>query len=237
MNDYLDFLALFGVGGAHPGGLNLTKKILQKEGLTANTKILDIGCGTGQTAAHLLSKYQCEVTAIDKHPMMIEKAKNRLSALGYKLNLSQENAENLPYKNHQFDYVLSESVLSFTDCQNALKEMKRVLKKDGVLIAIEMTNEGNLTSVELDEIENFYGVQKILREEEWQKLMRKAGFSKVHIQKDDSILTGNEEDFYSTEFQLSHGISQQYVSIFDQHEYLTQKYKNKLGFRIYRCVV
>jgi hypothetical protein len=27
---YLDFLALFGIGGAHPGGLQLTKEILSQ---------------------------------------------------------------------------------------------------------------------------------------------------------------------------------------------------------------
>ncbi|MFC4322809.1 class I SAM-dependent methyltransferase [Litchfieldia salsa] len=237
MNDYLEFLALFGVGGAHPGGFPLTKKILQEEGFSVNAKVLDIGCGTGQTAAHLISKYQCEVTAIDKHPIMINKAKKRFQTLGYTLQLSQEDAENLSFKNHQFDYVLSESVLSFTDCEKSLGEIKRVLTNDGVLIAIEMTNEENLSTLEMEEIKKFYGVKKILAEEEWKQLFIDSGFTNVSIRKADSLLTNLEEEFNNTEFQLSQGIPQSYVKIFDQHEELTNKYKHKLGFRIYRCII
>ncbi|MCR1834683.1 hypothetical protein NSA56_09745 [Oceanobacillus caeni] len=46
-NRYLDCLALFGVGGAHPGGLPLTKRILSKEEIDEKQSILDAGCGTG----------------------------------------------------------------------------------------------------------------------------------------------------------------------------------------------
>ena len=32
-NDYLDLLAYFGIGGAHPGGFALTKSILDAENI------------------------------------------------------------------------------------------------------------------------------------------------------------------------------------------------------------
>ena len=32
-NDYLDLLAYFGIGGAHPGGFALTKSILEDENI------------------------------------------------------------------------------------------------------------------------------------------------------------------------------------------------------------
>ncbi|MBD8068030.1 class I SAM-dependent methyltransferase [Bacillus sp. PS06] len=234
MNDYLEFLALFGVGGAHPGGLQLSKQLLKHEGLTNSTKILDIGCGTGQTAAHLVSKYKCNITAIDIHPLMIEKAKMRLNNLGYKVDLLVANAEKLPYEDSSFDYVLSESVLSFTDSKKALKEISRVLKKGGVLLAIEMTNEGNLTSAEKEEIKTFYGVNEIYNEVEWKNLMYHSGFGIVTIDSIDLSTEGTEE-FHGIEFHLSPEINQYYLTILDRHELLTQKYKNKLGFRIYKC--
>ena len=34
---YLDCLALFGIGGAHPGGLQLTKEILSREKIKEKT--------------------------------------------------------------------------------------------------------------------------------------------------------------------------------------------------------
>ena len=52
-NRYLDLLAEFGVGGAHPGGFPLTKEVLSSLHLPPSSSVLDIGCGTGQTAEYL----------------------------------------------------------------------------------------------------------------------------------------------------------------------------------------
>jgi ubiquinone/menaquinone biosynthesis C-methylase UbiE len=73
-------LTSFGVGGAHPGGLKLTKNILSREYIDQKS-ILDVGCGTGQTSAYIAEKYQCAVTAIDNNTTMLEKAKKRFSSL------------------------------------------------------------------------------------------------------------------------------------------------------------
>ena len=73
---YLDFLSKFGVGGAHPGGIQLTKELFKSETITPTTHILDVGCGTGQTAAYLAAQYGAIVTGIDNNPVMVEKAKN-----------------------------------------------------------------------------------------------------------------------------------------------------------------
>jgi arsenite methyltransferase len=45
---YHDFFANLGVGGAHPGGLTLSKKALAKEQLKPSSKVLDVGCGKGR---------------------------------------------------------------------------------------------------------------------------------------------------------------------------------------------
>ena len=54
---YLDFLSKFGVSGAHPGGIKLTKKIFENEKINKSSRILDVGCGTGQTADYLAARY------------------------------------------------------------------------------------------------------------------------------------------------------------------------------------
>ena len=76
-NAYIDILAYFGIGGAHPGGFNLTQSILDAENIPPTQSVLDIGCGTGQTAAFLAERFNCQVTAIDKHPVMVQKARIR----------------------------------------------------------------------------------------------------------------------------------------------------------------
>jgi protein-L-isoaspartate O-methyltransferase len=71
---YHDFLANLGVGGAHPGGLTLSKKVLAKEQLKPSSKVLDVGCGTRQTAAFLARTYGCQVTALDQHRLYVTKS-------------------------------------------------------------------------------------------------------------------------------------------------------------------
>lgn len=60
MNNYLNSLAAFGVGGAHPGSLELTKEILGQLELTEKMKVLDAGCGTGQTIEYIAHNYNCQ---------------------------------------------------------------------------------------------------------------------------------------------------------------------------------
>src|SRR5690625_7715526 len=93
--NYHDFLALMGVGGAHPGGLSFTKHLLKNVQIDQNSSVLDAGCGTGQTAAYIAETYGCHVTAIDRHPVMIEKAKQRFEANNIKVDLIQGNIEQI----------------------------------------------------------------------------------------------------------------------------------------------
>ncbi|MFS0774898.1 methyltransferase domain-containing protein [Neobacillus sp. 3P2-tot-E-2] len=75
---YLDFLSKFGVSGAHPGGIKLTEEIFENEKINKFSHILDVGCGTGQTAAYLAARYGAKVTGMDINPIMVGKAKNRM---------------------------------------------------------------------------------------------------------------------------------------------------------------
>ncbi|MED4475650.1 class I SAM-dependent methyltransferase [Oceanobacillus caeni] len=100
-NNYLDCLALFGVGGAHPGGLPLTKRILSKEEIDETKSILDAGCGTGQTSAYISKKYQCHVTSLDCNKMMLDKARKRYLSLQLPIKVDLELSA---------DFTLSEDI-------------------------------------------------------------------------------------------------------------------------------
>ena len=78
--NYLNCLALIGIGGVHPGGLQLTKEILSREKINEKTIILDVGCGTGQTSAYMAEKYKCKIIGLDNNEMMLEKAKKRFQS-------------------------------------------------------------------------------------------------------------------------------------------------------------
>src|SRR6185437_15326187 len=114
VNTYLDLVAYFGIGGAHPGGFSLTQSILEDEKIQPFESVLDIGCGTGQTAAFLAQRFKCHVTAIDNHSIMIKKARERFGNDDSSVLVIEGDAQNLDLLDNSFDLIIAESVISFT---------------------------------------------------------------------------------------------------------------------------
>lgn len=44
--------------------------------------MLDVACGTGESAYHLAEKFRCRVIGIDHSPLMIEKARRKARERG-----------------------------------------------------------------------------------------------------------------------------------------------------------
>lgn len=109
---YLDFLSKFGVSGAHPGGIELTKKILENEMINKSSRILDVGCGTGETSAYLAARYGAKVTGLDINPIMIKKAKIRMAKYQLPVEIIHGSIEKCPLEDSNYDFIISESVLS-----------------------------------------------------------------------------------------------------------------------------
>ena len=231
---YLDCIALFGVGGAHPGGLQLTKHLLSKEKIAETTAILDVGCGTGQTSAYMAGQYGCNVIALDCSEIMLDKAKQRFDSLDLPVEVRQGSAENLPFKDGSFDFVLSESVTAFTDLSRTIPEFRRVLKKDGVLLAIEMVLEKTVSEEELTPFLDFYGLSQLLTEEEWYDLFQKENFKNISVER--YKLEFDEQDVEnSADFSLSVDIDMNSYEALEKHFHFSEVYKDILGFRIFRC--
>ncbi|MEH7076760.1 class I SAM-dependent methyltransferase [Neobacillus drentensis] len=229
---YFDFLAKFGVGGAHPGGIPLTQKVLASENITNKSRILDAGCGTGQTAAYLYQHYFAKVVGLDINPIMIEKAKIRFQSLNIPIKLIQGSIEKLPFKDNTFDFILSESVLAFVNKPAALGEFFRVLKKGGRLIANEMTINAKLSPVEESEIIHFYALDSLLLEDDWRNLFHEAGFQEIVIKANQTDLgVGNT----TTEFNFSANFEPELFQVLNEHGNLVLKYQDILSHRVITC--
>ena len=106
-----------------PATLSLLRKVKGK-------KILDLGCGTG-IYARILKKRGAKVQGIDISPKMIEIARQNVKGVDFRIG----SVYNLPYKSGTFDIVLASLVVHyFGNLNKALKEIRRVLKKNGVFI-------------------------------------------------------------------------------------------------------
>lgn len=225
---YLEFLAKFGVGGAHPGGINLSKELFKAESIQQTSHILDVGCGTGQTAAYLATHFQANVTGIDINPIMIGKARHRMKKTRLPVNIIQGSIVQTALSNESFDLILAESVLAFVDQQHALQEIYRLLKRGGRFIAIEFTIPELLPSQQVEDIQQFYGFNALLMKKDWVVLLQQAGFHNIRIQKNKSISS-------KPEFNFSKDIESELYDKMNQHIAMSAKYEKILDYRIYSC--
>ena len=132
--DFINNLITF---GAHKNWkkqiVNICKKINPK-------KILDLATGTSDIAIELSSIKECKIIGVDPSSKMLEVGQSKIDKknLNDKILLEKGNAENLKYDDGMFDVVtIGYGVRNFTNLKNSLKEIHRVLKKDGLLIILE----------------------------------------------------------------------------------------------------
>ena len=228
---YTDFLSKFGIGGAHPGGFELTKTILRTKNIDHHSHVLDVGCGTGQTTAYLASRYNATVTGIDRHPIMVEKAKRRMTKEQLPVDILQCSIENIPLPNHTFDFILAESVLSFVNKQTALSEIFRLLKDNGQLIAIELTINNPVDPAIEQEIIQFYGFESMPMEQDWIHHFKQAGFTTIQMEEKEPLAKNSS----STEFDYSGNVEPELYTIMEQHHNMIQKYMDIWDYRVFIC--
>ena len=103
--------------------------------------VLELATGTGLIAKHIVNA-AAHIEATDASAEMISEAKrdNRSA----KLHFSVQDMFCLPYADKSFDTVIVSNALHIVpQPEKALREIRRVLKDDGVLIAPTFTHAGN----------------------------------------------------------------------------------------------
>ena len=101
-------------------------------------KILDYGCGDGNTAV-FLAKNGVEVTGIDISEVRIKNSKEFAEKEGVsdKTSFFLMDAEKTTFPDNFFDGILCTGVLHHLDIKIAFKEMARILKPEGSIICNE----------------------------------------------------------------------------------------------------
>ncbi len=103
--------------------------------------VLELATGTGLIAKHIVNA-AAHIEATDASAEMIAQAKRDNQSA--KLHFSVQDMFRLPYAEESFDVVIVSNALHIVpQPEQALQEIKRVLKDDGVLIAPTFTHAGN----------------------------------------------------------------------------------------------
>jgi SAM-dependent methyltransferase len=137
--DPYKFMALIGKRVIHPGGRASTEALLQRAALTAESSVLDVGCGVGTTAIEIARRHRAAVTAVDIAPLMLERAGHNVKAADVSDRVSVEEGDilALQYPDDSFDVVIAEAVTMFVDRGRAASELARVCKPGGRVLATE----------------------------------------------------------------------------------------------------
>lgn len=103
-----------------------------------NKTILEIGCGNGEIAVWF-AKNGAEVYGIDISDESIAVAKRRSveNETADKTHFSVSPGENTPFQDNFFDIIFISVSLHHLEVEKALYEFKRILKPNGLLVAIE----------------------------------------------------------------------------------------------------
>lgn len=113
-----------------------------------NPLILDVACGTADSSIKIAEKIEnAKVFGIDISTKMIEIGKEKAAkkGLGDRISFSVSRAENIDFQDDTFDAAMvAFGVRNFSDRVQGLKEIRRVLKPNGTLIILELSEPQNV---------------------------------------------------------------------------------------------
>ena len=112
--------------------------------------VLDVACGTGDSSIQLAKNLEhTRIHAIDISEKMLEIGKKKVENLKYeekmKISFTNSSAENIVFHDDVFDAVfVAFGVRNFSDREKGLKEIIRVLKPEGTLVILELSEPQNI---------------------------------------------------------------------------------------------
>jgi ubiquinone/menaquinone biosynthesis C-methylase UbiE len=164
-----------------PGSPEATIRALSFiDNLSSESKIVDLGCGTGGQTMVLAQNTQGTITALDLFPGSIDKLNVNAGKLGLQNRVKGlvGSMDNLPFQNDEFDLIWSEGAIANIGFEKGLNYWKSFLKKGGY---IAVTYESWFTDERPAEIEKFWvdAVPEIGTIGQDISIMQKAGYVPV----------------------------------------------------------
>jgi len=129
-----DLVSLLLGDSYHPGGLTLTRRLLDTMDLQPGHRLLDVASGIGTTVLLAASEYGVRADGVDLAPANVTLASGAAAArsLADRVAFHRGDAEALPFPDRAWDAVVCECALcTFPDKPTALSEMARVLGPGG----------------------------------------------------------------------------------------------------------
>jgi demethylmenaquinone methyltransferase/2-methoxy-6-polyprenyl-1,4-benzoquinol methylase len=135
--DGVSRIAALSVGGEG----RLRRLVLQGLALSANSKVLDLCCGSGQVTRILVQNFK-SVVGLDASPLSLKRSRRNVPEADY----IQAFAEEIPLSDNDFDLVHTSMALHEMQpdqLKQILAEVHRILKPGGVFVLIDFHQPQN----------------------------------------------------------------------------------------------
>jgi ubiquinone/menaquinone biosynthesis C-methylase UbiE len=107
--------------------------------------LVDVGCGPGYLVVLIAKKCpSLQVIGVDISPEMVETAARQISTLGLdgRVTFRLGDSQRLPFEDGEVDFVISSlSLHHWSEPEQALREIQRVLKPDGQFLIFDLRRD------------------------------------------------------------------------------------------------
>jgi SAM-dependent methyltransferase len=130
----------------HPGGLDLSARLIRGLHLPPGARALDVACGIGRTTRLMAGEFRLDAVGLDVSAVNLETARAPCADRPPRsVAFVCGSAGSLPFPDGSFDAVVCECALStFPDQPRVLAEFARVLKPGGAVGISDMVVEGDV---------------------------------------------------------------------------------------------
>jgi len=164
-------------------------------GLTASSRLLDLGCGPGGPLSFVVSRIRCRAVGVDVSHAAIAAARARIAAQGLDtlVLLQQADAnEPIPFVSGSFDAVMSvDTVLHLRDRTALFQQVARVLMSNGKFWFTDAAVvTGPLSSDEVA-LRSMHGYTQFVPSGFNERALEGAGFQLIRVEDRTGALLGN----------------------------------------------